>query len=370
MVRVFPCVSTDYERARSLRAVVPRTNEDVIRVRIKCFRLAAGEFYFPPQGQMQGYVDAVVVGEIEPEDVCFVSHITPMIASSPFNLEHGLDVCSGQPVHIAGWGKTVDASCASILQQRLLVGTSSIVDITCALTSGRHGSMELAEGECSTEKQSCTTQPNTGDSGGAVAVEIPDGSLRLIGVLRTPTEAFIAIEHQSLTPSPGSAYLCRPCRPRPCGDINGDGFETFADRIALMNQGAHDVACWCLGDMNGNGCSGDPQDLSMIACPLCPFMCNRNQWCYGDANLDGSVNEADYQFVAANISYYDEHWGGQCPSCTICEVRDWCRGDLNCDGFVDANDLAEVRRLVPIGSPGYPCSRNEPECAATNPPCP
>lgn len=312
-----------------------------------------------------------MVGEIEPDDVCFLSHITPMPLSSPFNLANELDLCIGQPVHIAGWGKTVNSQCQGVPQQRLLVGTASIAHVSCPLTSGRHGSIFLNVGSCDAEKGECGTSPNTGDSGGAVAIEMPDGSLRLIGVFKTSVEAFIAAEHQSLTPSPGTTYLCRPCRKRPCGDINGDGFENFADQMALITQGARDVACWCLGDMNGNGCSGDPADVSIVNGPLHPPTCNRNEWCYGDANLDGLVNEADYQFVLNNISYYDEHWAGQCPTCAACEVREWCRGDLNCDGFVDEFDLDEVRRLVPVGSPGYGCVRNEPECSPTlNPPCP
>ncbi len=69
-------------------------NEDMIRVRIACFRLATAPF-------REG-TDGVAIGEIEPADVCFLSHITPIQIDSPYNLE----LCTGQLVYLAGWGRT------------------------------------------------------------------------------------------------------------------------------------------------------------------------------------------------------------------------------------------------------------------------
>ncbi|MBL8747172.1 MAG: hypothetical protein JNK58_12560 [Phycisphaerae bacterium] len=70
------------------------TNENMIRVRVKCFRLATAPFR-----EFAGSIpDGVVIGEIEPDDLCFLDHIDPIEIASPFDLS----LCSGQLMYVAG----------------------------------------------------------------------------------------------------------------------------------------------------------------------------------------------------------------------------------------------------------------------------
>jgi hypothetical protein len=56
-------------------------NEDLIRVRISCFTLAAGEF-----AGLSAGADGVVVGEIDPADMPYLCNITPMTILNPVEL--------------------------------------------------------------------------------------------------------------------------------------------------------------------------------------------------------------------------------------------------------------------------------------------
>ncbi|MBL8747168.1 MAG: hypothetical protein JNK58_12540 [Phycisphaerae bacterium] len=310
-------------------------NEDMIRVRIKCFSLATA-----PYRELLGSIpDGVVIGEIEPDDLCFLSHITPIQMETPSNL----GLCAGQTVRLAGWGRTrspvpngiftdpCDPVDPEFEARSLHVGLSILSYIGCS-KDGRTGTIKYETGGWSHSIATCS--PYAGvechDSGGALLVDIPGGQLRLIGVFSTPGSAYMVQRHQSISAPTDPTFLCRPCRPAACGDIDGDSFhrQNCDDRDCLDALGEWEVNPWCLGDMDGDRIAGTKLDVDMIKCDPGgnPVFCDRNQWCWGDANLDGYVDSADLQLIR------DINGGGSvaCPSCGACgEIYEWCRGDVN-----------------------------------------
>jgi hypothetical protein len=87
--------------------------------------------------------------------------------------------------------------------------------------------------------------------------------------------------------------------------------------------------------------------------------------CLGDANLDGSVNEDDYNFIDA-ILQANSNDPVPCDPCRSCPItQDWCPGDVNCSGQVDVNDLLVVAQRIASNPPGYPCSASAPGCDFT-----
>lgn len=338
----------------------------MMRVRVKCFSLAT----VPYRELTGGFPDGVVIGEVEPDDLCFQSHIEPIQLETAFNLE----LCSGQMVLLAGWGRTQspppdpnnDDPCRPIDPQfearSLHVGVSSLVNnVTCTL-DGRGGFIRFAVDPC---PMSASVQCH--DSGGGVLVEVAGGELRLIGVIVNSGIAFMAHRHQAISAPSDPTLLCRPCRPTACGDIDGDPFHFQEcddyDRLEALGEWAANP--WCLGDMDGDGIAGSKTDLVMIRCDPggTPIICDRNQWCWGDANLDGYVNSTDLQLIR-NIN-----GGGAvaCPSCGVCgPIYEWCRGDVNFDGFIDMADEDVVDGLDGLvdgamRSP-YRCYQGAPGC--------
>ncbi|MBL8747259.1 MAG: hypothetical protein JNK58_13000 [Phycisphaerae bacterium] len=192
----------------------------MIRVRINCFSLAT----VPYREFLAGLPDGVAIGEIEPDDLCYLSHIDPI----RLDTTNDLGLCIGQMVFIAGWGRTQtppeilgnDDPCRAIdpmFEARSLhVGISTLNASDCAL-GGRGGSIKFATDNCQT-----TALVQCHDSGGGLLVEVPGGQLRLIGVLYTSGSAYMAQRHQLISSPADVTFFCRPCRPPACGDIDGD----------------------------------------------------------------------------------------------------------------------------------------------------
>ncbi|MBL8745955.1 MAG: hypothetical protein JNK58_06315 [Phycisphaerae bacterium] len=307
--------------------------DDVVRVRVTCFTMASGAFFGS---------DCVLVGEIDSEDIECLDQITPMSIASPYDLE----VCREQPVFIAGWGRTLEDDCEEVEAHSLHVAASTISSINCE-KDGRGGAILLTQGSCVVHG-ACVPFYSTHDSGGAIAVELLDGSLCLVGVLRGSGGEFIATRHQFFSNPSTAGYLCQPCRSKQCVDLVGmpdefenptppDGREDCYDYAALQAMSAHRVNCWCVVDVDKDGCGADPQDKFAISlsCSIGGRDCDRFEWCYGDANLVGRVNQEDEDFIIARL--YAEC---ACSSCSA--STSWCQGDLNCDGVVDETDLGIV----------------------------
>ncbi len=339
---------------------------NMIRVRVRCFRLAIA----PYRELVASLPDGVVIGEIEPDDLCFLSHIEPIRLDTSYNL----GLCIGQVVFIAGWGRTQtppvipgnDDPCRPIDPQfearSLHVGVSTLRDTDCSL-DGRAGQINFAVDVCST-----TAAVQCHDSGGGLFVEVSGGQLRLIGVLFISGRAFMAQRHQLISSPNDETFLCRPCRPPACGDINGDAehLQNCDDADCLEMMGERAVAPWCLGDLDGDGIAGTKTDLLIIRCdPDGPgTICDQNRWCWGDANLDGWVDGWDLELIRA------VNGGGSvpCPLCGLCGgFSEWCRGDVNFDGVIDSADedvvdgldgiLDDIMRTpyrCHIGAPGCP----------------
>jgi hypothetical protein len=351
-------------------------SEDITRVRITCFRLAT----LPYREITFGLPDGVVIGEIEPCDLSSIAHITPIQIDTPYNL----DLCTGQMLYLAGWGRTRNVPCGVAIEpeneaKSLHVGLSSITSIGC-FKDGRSGGVSFAPND---------ENPQTGcglyggvschDSGGAALVEGPGGSLRLIGVLATQGVMFFAARHQEISDPDDPTFIRRPCRPEACGDIDGDPLhlQDCDDAECLDALDEWPVNPWCLGDMDGDGIAGTKVDVNMIKCDPGgnPNFCDRNQWCWGDANLDGYVNSTDIQLVR------DIRAQGTAPdfsvSCNVCAacppLYEWCRGDVNFDGVVDAEDETIVDSLDGVVDGAmhlsYRCFQGAPGCEPPDP-CP
>ncbi len=336
-------------------------DEDMIRVRIKCFTLATGEFTFPPLPLNDG----VVVAEIEPADVCFVAHIAPIPVVRPNDAD--VDLCMGKPVYIAGWGDTKPGHCTPAGDAGTLrVATAAISYVGCS-QSGRYGSIGLMTESCP-EGPQCIANGGEHDSGGGVIVEMPDLSLGLVGTIEYPSLAVMSARHQEFTTSPGTDFLCRPCRGLPCADIDGDLVEDCFDRVCLEALGPWEVTPWCLGDLNGDGIAGSEDDLGMVRCfpedPTYQPACDRNQWCFGDANLDGWV-KADDRTLIQQVRAMGIEGTYLCPTCHACPPPwEWCRGDVNFDGLVDATDEQIVIDLLltTTNQVGYRCYQGADGC--------
>lgn len=343
-------------------------NEDMIRVRIKCFTIATGEFYGPLGYTPGNYYESVIVGEIEPDEVCFVSHITPIPVVRPHDPD--VDLCQGKPVYLAGWGKTLPVFCEGAGGAgRLRVATTTISYVGCERT-GRSGPIGIVVGPCFSASP-CIPNAGLHDSGGGVIVELPDGSLGVVGVMETTGSmigvAHMAARHQAITTQGGTEILCRPCRGLPCGDINRNGIVNCEDRECLESLGPWMVTPWCLGDLDGDGVAGTQADVDRVDCdPKNPdnfSVCNRNQWCFGDANLDGYVTLADATLIE-QIRATGFEGVYSCPTCHACPPPfEWCRADVNYDGFVDQIDAGIVADLLVGNQAGYACSDSAPGCA-------
>ncbi|MBL8746081.1 MAG: hypothetical protein JNK58_06970 [Phycisphaerae bacterium] len=315
--------------------------DGVVRVRVTCFTMASGSFFG---------TDCVLVGEIEEEDIECLDQVTPMIVASPYDLE----VCREQPVYIAGWGRTYDEECELVEARSLHVASNTIDYINCEM-NGRNSQIALHAGSC-VENGACLPYYNFHDSGGAIAVGMMDGSLRLVGVLIGLGGEFIAARHQFFSDPSGTEYLCQPCRPAPCVDVAGDpetphgaytgpdGKVNSSDYTVYALISPYAVNCGCLLDINQDGYAANAPDLSWLAANSSFYpsrMCDRFQWCYGDANLDGRVNQDDEDFV-------EERLNTSCLCASCPGILHWCQGDLNCDGAIDEDDLsiiASVRSL-------------------------
>jgi hypothetical protein len=327
--------------------ICPCAEEDVFPVRITCFTLAGGEYFAP---------DCEVIGEIEPDDLPCLSHITPMQIVTPMEL----GCCIGQTAFITGWGKTLAPGCCNCAlgpARSLHVGTTSITSIGCG-SNGRNGTISL--GSSCIQSVSCTASAIDHDSGGAVCVELPDESLAVVGINQFSTIALIAAGHHMITAS-GTEYVCQPCFPLPipCGDMNADGIEELADRIILEALEPWSVTPWCPGDMDGDGCAGTTADVKAIKDDPDEFVfCDEN--CRGDVNRDRFVNSTDYDLI---LAYLGTNTSLPCPCQTCSHPIESCPWDVDYDGDVDLDDLA-------YASGNYECSQSSPGCGLTGPPCP
>lgn len=267
----------------------------------------------------------------------------------------------GYEAFIAGWGEWASPGyCDGPLGPKgtLHVGTTAISSVGCTL-NGRKGNISIQSGytPCGT----CIASGREGDSGGALCIELGDGSMGVIGITQTGTTAFMAAAHHLITPT-GTNYLCTPCHPVPagCGDMNGDEKEDCDDLDILLQLSPWSVEPFCAGDLNGDGCAGTQEDLDKIFCD------RENEFafeqcfstCRGDANRDGFVNSTDYNLIAAFLGTEDSL---PCPCQTCGDPRENCPLDLDFDGDVDLVDLGLV-----VGS--YQCT-NAPECVPSATPC-
>ncbi len=339
-------------------------NENMIRVRVKSFMLPVEEFYQPIGGGNFGgppgpvIKDGVVVGEIEPADLaillqCFIAPVE--IVASPFDL----GVCREQSIYVAGWGNNCGAPA-----RNLHIAASTLTLVTCGL-DGRNGGILFPGPMCG--ETTCVPGIANHDSGGGILVETQGGSLALIGTFYRPTTAFMSMGHQYFSDPESSEYLCAPCKPRGCVDITSvrnpgvpDGNEDEADRDALAALGAFAVNCRCMGDLNGNGCAGDADDLAMMAAMKFDFSCASNRGCYGD----GQVDQADLDLIGAILAG-NNNQPADCPTCSACPLPgEWCQGDINCDGSVSAADFGALSNLLSAHGP-FTCLWNAPGCTST-----
>lgn len=318
--------------------------DDVVRVRVTCFTMASGSFFDD---------DCVLVGHLDPADVECLSHITPMVVASPYELE----MCRDDPVFMTGWGRTLDADCKEVAPtQNLHVAPTTLNSINCK-KNGRGGLITLAPGSC-VQGGACQPELNLHDSGVAIAVEMSDGTLRLVGVNKGGGE-LIASTHQFFSDPNATDYLCMPCRPLPCVDVAGpptsphgpytgpDGFLGAPDYQVYAGIPMHAVNCGCVTDIDQDGCAGDADDLQWLLNASSinpPRECDRFQWCYGDANLDGRVNSLDAALITERL--------GECMCSTCTPILQWCPGDLNCDGMVDSLDSAIVSAVRALEADG------------------
>lgn len=259
------------------------SNEDLIRVRIKRFMLPVEEYF----EWSSGVRDGVIVGEIEPDDVCFLDHITPIeLIMAPMDL----GVCRDQSVYIAGWGDDCNGSARA-----LNVAATTISSINCE-SDGRKGDLLIPGGSCG--ETNCVPALGEHDSGGAVFIE-QEESLVLVGTIRTYTTAFITIRHQYFSDPESSDHLCQPCRPRGCVDLTSlghdeslgppDMLEDQVDQDTLELCGPVEVNCGCMGDLNHNGVAGDSGDLAIMDDRKFGVPCPRNRGCYGDAKMSTAM---------------------------------------------------------------------------------
>lgn len=340
--------------------------DNIVRVRITGFTIASGSFG-PPTVQ-----DPVMVAHIHEDDLDCIAHIPARRVYSPVEL----GLCRDQPIYLAGWGETLDAGCALQQAQRLHVAASTMTAINCD-TTGRNGLIMSSAGSC-VPNGSCIPTVGNHDSGGAMAIEMSDGSLGLIGAICCGDgSAYLASRHQFFANPQASEYLCTPCRPRACVDVtrrnqapppngvNPDGFESEHDRDWLDDWGPHAVNCGCMGDLNHNGCAGDDEDIALID-PQVQLACAKNKGCYGDTNADGDVNAADLLLIGALLEA-NNNQSITCSECSTCVAAlEWCPGDINCDGqinWTDYNTLDVLLQSVPSGS--FSCLWNAPGCTAT-----
>lgn len=337
-------------------------NEYMIRVRVECFRRATEPF--------RAGSDGVVIGDIEPDDLCLLDHIEPIEIESPQNLS----MCTGDLIYVAGWGRTRSVECGESISSEyearsLHVGVTSLAGIGCT-KDGRKGGIQMAQGGYHPEN-GCQpyARAECHDSGGGVFVEASGGSLRLVGVIVTSTSAFMAVSHQAISAPNDTTYLCRPCRPEACGDINGDELhlQNCDDADCLEDAGELAVTPWCLGDMDGDGIAGTKLDINLIKCGFIST-CDRNQWCYGDANLDGYLLIDDLEIIQSiRATGTAPNYSVNCPSCGACGAPyEWCQGDINFDGVIDATDESEVQSLLSSSTnqAGYRCYQGAEGCPA------
>ncbi|MBL8745949.1 MAG: hypothetical protein JNK58_06285 [Phycisphaerae bacterium] len=330
--------------------------EEVARVRVTCFTMASGSFFG---------ADCVLVGEIDPEDVECLAYITPMTIATPYELA----MCRDDPVFIAGWGRTVDEDCKEVEARSLHVAATTISGIN-GTPEGRGGAIMIAPGSCVVEG-ACLPSVRNHDSGGAFAVERGDGSLALIGVTCCfDGSAVLAARHQFFSNPAGSEYLCERCRPTGCVDIVGphggppNQQQDVDDRNALASMDHPRAAkCYCMGDLNGNGCIGDAGDIALVS-TTAGQACDSNRGCDGDVDGNGSVNSSDRAIIGAVLSAHEGEF--VCASvCYACPASiEWCQGDINCDGVVNQDDYDELDALLTQYGP-FTCLWNAPGCTGT-----
>lgn len=295
------------------------------------------------------------MGAIDPADLagllCFV---TPLELMSPIDA----GVCQGQTIYITGWGVTCTTD-AIMLQ----VATSSLSSIIGEM-DGRKGAILHPGGGCGS---ACVPGISNRDSGAPIIVDGPNNSLIVVGINRSAVNAIIAVRHQFFTDPNSEYYLCEPCGSLACYDVMNthneptpDGLQTCHDLVALASLGTpRSVNCWCPGDLNGNGCSGDAFDINTSGCASF-LTCNPNQWCHGDANLDGRVDSDDHDYLVAILA---ANGPMDCGGCTACPAKSrWCCGDLNCDYMINDDDLEIVDALLTQFPSGYDCSPTSPGC--------
>jgi hypothetical protein len=338
--------------------ICPCTLDETTRVRVTCFTLPDGEFYSSPG------TDGLVIGEIHPEDLGCLSHITPFTIASPVELT----LCAEAHVHIAGWGQRLYAECCLCSPEparTLAVGTTRIKAIDC-----KHSAREATiwfDSFCS-NNSGCLASGLPHDSGGALLVEMPDLSFRLVGVIRTSTSALMAVQHHLITP-PSAQHLCTPCWPiTKCGDVNNDGRVDCDDLDLLLCLRAQDLAPWpvgpwCPGDLDGDGLAGHIPDLKETKCDRADpdvFGVCVPYFCPGDVNRDGWVNSDDFDLI---WEYLDGVGSRPCPCHSCFAQYESCPWDVNFDGVVDGNDL-----LLASGS--HQCSVHSSGCGVPILQCP
>ncbi len=107
------------------------------------------------------------------------------------------------------------------------------------------------------------------------------------------------------------------------GDFDDDGLWQCSDvdaLVATIARGTHDSAF----DLNGDGLVDDGDLVSWLVEAGAVNLTGGAAYLFGDANLDGVVDVADF-----NI--WNTHRFTAAPA--------WCLGDMNADGVVDASDF-------------------------------
>jgi hypothetical protein len=350
--RFYAYVAVGPEPSQQYDPLCVGPNENLFRVRVKRFMLPVAAF---DDG------DGIVVGEVDSAGLpMLLYYFTPLDIKSPI----GMGVCRGHTIYLAGWGQTCTTG-----RIMLQTAASTLTDIAGSM-DGRSGFIRHPNGSCISP---CLPGLHGGDSGSPILIDGPNNSLVVIGITQSSDAAKIALRHQFFTDPQPTHYLCEPCGPiachdvtrpiRPGGPTGPNGLQECEDFAALAALGPRAVHCWCPGDLDGNGRAGDSFDVAVPGCTT-STQCDPNQWCYGDANLDGRVDSADVDHLEAMIA---ANGVIACASCTSCPALSrWCCGDLNCDSVVDEDDIVIVESLLATYPSGYDCTPTSPGCGETH----
>ena len=232
----------------------------------------------------------------------------PVIHIEPIAIDTTIEVQDEDDIILAGWGKEGPGFNEGPKGRLLLAETQST-----GITNCRVGWPSAWD-----QNNLCGCGPNMFDSGGAVLVELPDKTLRLVGVITTTTSG---VDVRGLFDPEFEA--CCPGQTSGCADFNEDGIVGAADLLIwLANWGDCGDCENCPGDADGDCVVGASDYLILLLqwggpCPPPP--------CDADLDGDGTVGAADELILLAN-------WG---PCGVGCE----CLGDIDEDGTVGSSDL-------------------------------